>query len=444
MKRFFKSPKWIVLSLLGLAVLLLAIAAAWVALVQGGLGGRIAALRAAGQPVCLGDLAPRPIDAKDNAVTYLLLAKRDVEAVDGNVNSAEEKVSRAEQELFENGTPGPEMVAVIRAEWETHPDLFVRLEQAANCSGYNSGRDYSVDAGTFSAQSLGESQYRRSLARALSYRTRLQVADGQLDDALHTCAISLRLIRKHDGQFFIDRLIDYACFGVAFFDARHALAAGPISPAARAELENELAQLDLEERFRTMLPAERAYGLQFYLEGGDRIGPIFLMHLVSWLKNEQANYFEGFVQAIAATKLPTWEWKDHVHPEEEGSVFLPDPLFIADQAHTAMLRTLAQLRAIRVLNAIQRRQQADELAEPIDLAKLGLPAETTIDPFDGQPLRLKKLPTGWAVYSIGQNLTDDGGIEMESPAEGDVGAGLEPPTPTGGAAASGEETAPEE
>ena len=44
------------------------------------------------------------------------------------------------------------------------------------------------------------------------------------------------------------------------------------------------------------------------------------------------------------------------------------------------------------------------------------------DPFDGQPLRLKIEDTRLVVYSIGQNLVDDGGqIETEKPADGDCG-----------------------
>ncbi len=43
------------------------------------------------------------------------------------------------------------------------------------------------------------------------------------------------------------------------------------------------------------------------------------------------------------------------------------------------------------------------------LADLGLPQESTIDPYSSEPLHIKKVPEGWLVYSIGLNLTDDGG-----------------------------------
>ena len=54
------------------------------------------------------------------------------------------------------------------------------------------------------------------------------------------------------------------------------------------------------------------------------------------------------------------------------------------------------------------------------LTDLGLPAEATIDPFNGEPLHVKKLPEGWMVYSVGNNRVDDGGT---LDGKTDIGAG---------------------
>ena len=48
------------------------------------------------------------------------------------------------------------------------------------------------------------------------------------------------------------------------------------------------------------------------------------------------------------------------------------------------------------------------------------------DPFDGQPLRFKSEETRLLIYSIGQNLVDDGGqIESEKPTDRDLGYAVE-------------------
>jgi len=65
----------------------------------------------------------------------------------------------------------------------------------------------------------------------------------------------------------------------------------------------------------------------------------------------------------------------------------------------------------------------------LKLADLGLPNEATTDPFNGEPLILKKTTEGWLIYSLGSNLKDDGG---KLDAQGtDVGLGpiVEPAPP---------------
>ena len=85
----------------------------------------------------------------------------------------------------------------------------------------------------------------------------------------------------------------------------------------------------------------------------------------------------------------------------------------------------AKIRTLRVLNALQARVPAGSTAIP-KLSELGLPAETTTDPFTGEPLHVKRLPQGWLVYSVGPNFRDDGGKLGPGP-DCDVGVG--PPLP---------------
>ena len=54
-------------------------------------------------------------------------------------------------------------------------------------------------------------------------------------------------------------------------------------------------------------------------------------------------------------------------------------------------RVKAMSRCLRVLNAIQAQVEPGSDRVP-ELADLGLPHETTIDPYNGEPLQIKKLP----------------------------------------------------
>jgi len=78
----------------------------------------------------------------------------------------------------------------------------------------------------------------------------------------------------------------------------------------------------------------------------------------------------------------------------------------------------ARLRAARVALAVERYRLTQAQRLPAALPELipqFLPS-IPVDPFDGEPIRYKRLPTGFVVYSLGADRADDGG--MERPAQG--------------------------
>ena len=85
------------------------------------------------------------------------------------------------------------------------------------------------------------------------------------------------------------------------------------------------------------------------------------------------------------------------------------------RVNTIDLRNIAQLRTARIALAIERyRLAAGSLPDTLaDLVPAYLDAVPT-DPFDGNELRYKKLETGFVVYSIGEDLSDEGGKEKPS------------------------------
>ena len=85
------------------------------------------------------------------------------------------------------------------------------------------------------------------------------------------------------------------------------------------------------------------------------------------------------------------------------------------------------MRSLRIINALQGKSLASDKIP--GMAELGLPNEVGVDPFNGQPLIVKKRSEGWIVYSVAQNLKDDGG--KLDPFE-DVGFGPKIPKPESG------------
>ena len=76
------------------------------------------------------------------------------------------------------------------------------------------------------------------------------------------------------------------------------------------------------------------------------------------------------------------------------------------------LRTIAYLRTARTALAVMRyRLAAGRLPDALtDLVPIYLDT-VPVDPYDGKDLRYEKLGVGFVVYSIGQDMRDDGGTE---------------------------------
>jgi hypothetical protein len=78
-------------------------------------------------------------------------------------------------------------------------------------------------------------------------------------------------------------------------------------------------------------------------------------------------------------------------------------------------RHLAHLRTTQTALSVQRYRLAEgHLPESFDNLVPTYMEIVPIDPFDGQSLKYRTLETGFEVYSVGYDLTDDGGAEKDS------------------------------
>jgi hypothetical protein len=74
------------------------------------------------------------------------------------------------------------------------------------------------------------------------------------------------------------------------------------------------------------------------------------------------------------------------------------------------LRSVAGAGCARTALAVERyRLGAGHLPETLNQLVPTFMASVPLDPFDGSPVRFKPLDTGFVVYSVGPDLTDDQG-----------------------------------
>jgi hypothetical protein len=96
-------------------------------------------------------------------------------------------------------------------------------------------------------------------------------------------------------------------------------------------------------------------------------------------------------------------------PKIFSGLLLPSLQMVASRFASHEARRRAAIAAL----AVERHRLAKGGKIPANLNELVpqfLPNIPT-DPFDGEPLRYKKLPVGFVVYSISSDRTDDGGRE---------------------------------
>jgi hypothetical protein len=132
---------------------------------------------------------------------------------------------------------------------------------------------------------------------------------------------------------------------------------------------------------------------------------------------------------VAAAKLPFPQALDGISQWEQqisearakgyliAGLVLPN---LAKALETSAAR-LGELRAAKTALAVERYRLAHGNALPAGLSAL-VPdylAAVPVDPFDGKPLRFKKItPKGYMIYSIGRDRQDDGGITQKRDSPG--------------------------
>jgi hypothetical protein len=404
---------------------LLALATAAVAVVtrvdahaQARLDERLAALKQAGAPLTLEELARKPPLPDENAATYIRRAGESVDAIDKEVGAAYENESEADQQAIDLGRPTPAYLKAVRAALDAYPRTILLLKQASECPAYDSQLNYSAATSEFVDELLAQSQRNRAALRTLDYLVTLQIADGEYDAAVRTGIAMLRLCRLFDNEpLLVGALVAMACRGVAYADLDLALRSGDISDAVRDDLDAELDRSRMVDVYRRSLEGDRAFGLEVLKElaaGTHRATPenlAFAWQLPSGFKNDQSGYLDYMALSISLAGDTFARVKGNAELERSLAATgklanLIAPATLAAQG--ALCRSLTYQRSVRVLSAIQRYEKAHPGQEP-GLPDLKLPAEMTTDPFDGRPLHVVKKPGGWLIYGVDMNLKDDGG-----------------------------------
>jgi hypothetical protein len=418
MKRATIGGIWLSVGLLVVVAAIAVVVARANAGAEAQLDETLAALRNSGAPLTLDELARKPPPPEENAATYLRRAKESLNAIDKEISAAYENESDADQEAIDLGRPTAAYLKAVGSALDAYPKALELVQQAAACPAYDSQLNYSADTADFIEELTKQIQLNRAAIRSLDYHGTLQIADGRYDAAVDTGITMLRLCRHFDADpTILGSLVALACRGMTLAMIDLALRSGEVSEATRDRLDQELQQADVVAVYRRGLESDRAFGLEALeeIEAGKYQHPDeklkFMWQAPAAFKQDQSGYLDYMARSIALADRPFAEIKGN--PELQQALAaagqladLIAPATVAAQA--ALGRAQAYLRSVRILNSIQRYEHKHPGKEPT-VAELGLPEAITTDPFNGKPLHVEKKPAGWLIYSVDQNLKDDGG-----------------------------------
>lgn len=399
----WKVAKWMAIGTTALIAVLAMAFAWWYWRAEVELERRIAAIRGAGLPATLADLATEAVAPEKNALTYLRRARADALAIEAELASMGEKIAE-EKDLSEAE------LKQIEVTFSAFPAVLPLIERAANCAEYRSGADFAMKPQDFLADELESLGLSRSIARVLDKHIALLISKTQLDDAARDALTLVRIGRHTENEGTITGfLTSIAVRGVALGRLADILQRGEVTQEIRRRVEDELARDNDGSAFQRAIISERAFGNSSFLE-------------FPWPMKQtyQCQYLDLMQTQIENADRPYNEPMSSAKTRQSRSLFSPFFAQIApaiEAAREANARTLALARAIRVLNCIQ---SSPELAQSdrIELSALSLPKDATVDPFTGQPLIVRKTIFGWQVYSVGRDLKDDGG---KTETHGDIG-----------------------
>jgi competence protein ComGC len=285
---------------------------------------------------------------------------------------------------------------------------------------------------------LPHTQDARQIAVLLSNDALLRAQDQDPNGALASCRGALNAGRSiGDEPTPISQLVRIACRGIATRQAERVLAQGGPSEDALRQFQELLEKEEPEPLLLIAVRGERA-GMDRLMETiqsgktklsardmfspapfGDQSATSLGDELTLWTpgsyKSQRAAMLRYMNRAVELVKLP---------PEQQRVPFQQLEATIKDQpvlvrlwvpamgkVSEAARRSQAQLRCAIVAVAAERYRLAKgQWPSTLDvLKKAGYVREAPSDPYDGQPLRWRRLDDGAEVYSIGPDGEDNGG-----------------------------------
>jgi len=408
----------------------------WNAIATARLEARLKAIRDAGDPVTMADLAKRYPDPPPgkNAAPLLQAAFEKMEAHEGKNAAQEERlplVGQATLPACDEPLPLP-MFAAIQGYLKDNAEILDLLHKAAALGECKFDLDFTKGPGML----LPHLAKLRGAARLLALETLERAETGKGDEAAASLIACLRMgemVRRE--PLLISALVRIACDAIAVSAAERWASRARPSPEALARVESAFAAAGDRKIIEGAMVGERCFGIDIYQThvlkpgGADMaammgvempVGAQMLWNVIpgAYFKTDMTYYLDIMNDYVAASRLPPPEGaRAGARAGRDLEERIPRYYVVSRLILPALGRVfnngqehLARCDSARAaLAALRFRAKQGRLPAGLDALVPEYLEAVPADPFDGKPLRYRADAAGLAVYAVGADGRDDGG-----------------------------------
>jgi len=354
------------------------------------------------------DMCSQKVENDRNAVASYVAAAAVLDTAPEMVDQALADISSPQVEATE------EQKDAARKYLEEHPEVLRLAADGANKPSVYFERDWSAGWD----MQLRELAGMRQLTRAVCTAAILHHEDGKEESAQGLLGIGMRISSSLDEDpLLISALVRMATLAMCTHTLERVISEEEVHPAPAHAI---LAGLDAEgvrDGMTKALIGEMYFGLHAFQNFSGELDPsmtpgIYERGMAAPVRNvDMAAYARYMRGMIEASREPWVQTKT----DEEVLAGIPKTAVLTKLLVPTLSRVILQrdryiAHSDCAAAAVRLKQYKQEHGEYPD----ELPAEIAVDdPFSGGPLLYKRDGAGFVVYSVGENLTDDGGVWAE-------------------------------
>lgn len=399
----------------------------------------VARIQATGQPVTIADWYAYhrvPEGANDTTALWLTAMKSYERQMDDLGTEAHKNVpivGEGGRKLLVADIPGsllPEAESLLEKYDPTVQAMLTAARAGGQCR-YPVRFELGIATPTAHVQDL------RGLVRIMSLRTRVAIARGKTDLAMESIDASFAATRSFEHQpSLVEHLVRVAVTGAVLYDIRDLLSEADLTDEQLVRLQTQVQGVQLGDGFTTALMGERGVGFHSFhtfpptpattpatipsgpMAGGELTSPrpcLVYLRVIEELIDDSHMAAPKCLDEIKLVKSRVLTQAKSSNPLTKMNSFAAAQVLPAvEAAFTANARTEAW-RGMLMLAIAERRYELKHgsvVAKPDQLVPELLPA-VPIDPFDGQPLRMKVTADEIVLYSVGMDRIDQGGQDPD-------------------------------